>query len=155
MTTTPLLQKRRATDADIPFLLALRRETMDVWLAASGVGMKDDAHRARLLYRFDCADVVVHDGEPAGLLKVDRTPGVWDIIQMQIGSRFQGRGLGRALLEDLLAAAAHARVDVRLGVLKANPARRLYERLGFVVVGEDADEYFMRWTLRDGVQSEP
>lgn len=153
MTATRLLQKRSATDADIPFLLALRRETMDGWLAASGASMTDEMHRARLVYQFDCAEVLLHDGEPIGLLKVRRAADVWDVIQMQIGSRFQGRGFGRVLLEELLAAAAAARADVRLGVLKANPARRLYERLGFVVVGEDAEECFMRWASRDAGQA--
>jgi hypothetical protein len=33
------------------------------------------------------------------------------------------------------------RSSVRLGVLKANPARRLYERLGFVVVQEKERSY--------------
>ena len=155
MTALPLLEKRPATDADIPFLLALRRETMDGWFAASGASMSDDAHLARLMYCFDRAEVLLHNGEPIGLLKVRREPGVWDIVQMQIGSRFQGMGLGRVLLEELLVAAAMARADVQLGVLRANPARRLYERLGFVTVGEDADEYFMRWTSRDARQSGP
>lgn len=154
MTAPPSLRKRPATDADIPFLLALRRETMDGWLAASGASMSDDAHLSRLMYCFDCADVLLQNGEPMGLLKVRRTAGVWDIIQMQIGSGFQGRGLGRALLEELLAAAAAVHADVRLGVLKANPARRLYERLGFVMVGEDAFGYLMRWTLRDVTEPE-
>lgn len=141
--------RRPATDADIPSLLALRRETMDVWLDASGARMSDETHLARLMYCFDCADVLLRDGEPIGLLKVQRAPGVWEIVQMQIGSRYQGKGIGRLVLQELLAAADLVRVEVRLGVLKPNPARRLYERLGFVVVGGDAEEYFMRRVSRD------
>jgi len=34
---------------------------------------------------------------------------------------------------------------VSLNVLFANPARRLYERLGFRVVGEGDHMYVMRW----------
>lgn len=147
--------RRPAADADIPFLLALRRETMDVWLDAGGASMSDETHLARLMYCFECADVLLQDGEPIGLLKVRRAPGVWEIVQMQIGNRYQGRGIGRLVLEELLAAADVAHVEVRLGVLKPNPARGLYERLGFVVVGEDADEYFMRWTPREAVESGP
>ncbi len=142
--------RRPATHADIPFLLALRRETMDRWFAAAGASLPEEAHLDRLMYCFECAEVLLQDGEPIGMLKVRRAPGAWDIIQMQIGVRCQGRGIGRVVLEELLAAAGAAHVEVRLGVLKANPARRLYERLGFVLTGEDADEYFMRWTAHDG-----
>jgi ribosomal protein S18 acetylase RimI-like enzyme len=36
---------------------------------------------------------------------------------------------------------------VALQVLKVNPARRLYERLGFSVTGENETLYFMKATV--------
>ncbi len=50
------------------------------------------------------------------------------------------------------AQAAHA--DVALSVLKANPALRLYERLGFRVVGEDEYEGLVNRRVRDGTAQE-
>lgn len=138
------LDRRTATEADIPFLLSLRRETMDVHLVASGASATDQSHLLRLMHHFDCAEVLIRNGEPVGLLKVRRSPAVWEIVQIQLGSRVRGRGIGTRLLEELLAQASAARVDVRLSVLKANPARNLYERLGFEVTGEDDHEYFMQ-----------
>ena len=44
------------------------------------------------------------------------------------------------------AAAAAAGIAVELSVLKANPAQRLYARLGFRPVGEAARAYTLRWT---------
>ncbi|RNF83588.1 GNAT family N-acetyltransferase [Montanilutibacter psychrotolerans] len=138
------LDRRPASEGDIPFLLSLRRETMDGHLMASGGSTTEEAHLARLMYHFDCAEVLTRNGHPVGLLKLQRFPDEWQIIQIQLSRDFQGQGIGRALLEELLADAAAAGADVSLGVLKANPARRLYERLGFEVVGEDALEYRMR-----------
>lgn len=46
-----------------------------------------------------------------------------------------GRGLGAQLLEHLLHAAASAYPAVYLSVRATNPAKRLYERFGFVVIG--------------------
>ncbi len=138
------LERRLATEADIPFLLSLRRETMDVHLVASGASTTDESHLARLMYHFDCSEVLMSNGEPVGLLKVRRSPEEWEIVQIQLSSRLQGQGIGRALLAELLADAADAQVDIKLSVLKANPAKHLYERLGFEVIGEDAHEYFMR-----------
>ena len=138
------LDRRPATESDIPFLLSLRRETMDSHLAASGASTSDESHVARLMYHFDCSEVLLSDGEPVGLVKVRRLPQEWEIVQIQLISRIQGQGVGGSLLEELLAEAARHHVGVKLSVLKGNPARNLYDRLGFVLVGEDAHEYFMR-----------
>lgn len=144
----PRLTRRPATEADIPFLVALREQTMDTHLAASGVvihaGDPGAARLQRVRHRFDCAQVLLYEGEPAGLIKLVKSRDRWALLQLQLSPRLQGRGVGRALLDELLAEADAAGVEVILGVLKANPARRLYERLGFVQVGEDAHEFHMR-----------
>lgn len=56
----------------------------------------------------------------------------------------QGHGIGAALIGDVLAEAARAGVATRLQVLRVNPARRLYERLGFAIEGETSTHYLMR-----------
>ncbi|HZX79830.1 MAG TPA: GNAT family N-acetyltransferase [Lysobacter sp.] len=139
---------RPATEDDVPFLLALRRQTMDPHLAASGADTSEAHHLERLRRGFEHARVLELDGRPVGLLKVHRAPGEWEIIQIQLGPELQGRGVGRALLQQVIDEATAAGAGLRLGVLKANPAKRLYERLGFVVVDETAHEYVMRRALR-------
>ena len=141
------LARSTATEADIPFLLALRRATMDDYLRASGADASEAAHRERLLYRFDCAEVLLMNDEPVGLLKVDHGDSEWKVIQIQLSPAVQGQGIGRQVLEGVIADARKAGVDVVLSVLKANPARSLYERLGFVVEDEDAHEFFMRLAI--------
>lgn len=138
------LTRRPATTADIPFLLALRQRTMDSHLAASGVIIDLVTHRERLMFRFDCAEVILDDEQPVGLLKVARDAVPWTVIQIQLDPEFQGRGVGSQLLGELIREATFAKADLALSVLKANPARGLYERLGFVVVGEDSHEYYMQ-----------
>ncbi len=142
------LHRRAATDADLPFLLDLRRQTMDVHLIASGIDVSDQAHRVRIADQFDVAEILLADGEPAGLLKLRRDAEVWDLIQLQLAAHLQGRGIGRAVLETVIAEATAAGADVKLSVLKHNPARRLYERLGFQCIAEDDVEFFMRRSLR-------
>ena len=130
--------------ADVPFLLSLRRETMDRPLAASGVAVDEASHRAWVMHPFDCAEILLADGEPVGLLKLRRSAAEWEIVQVQLVPSLHGRGIGRTLLQDVLAEAAAADVRVCLSVLKAHPARHLYERLGFGVVDEDTHEFHMR-----------
>jgi ribosomal protein S18 acetylase RimI-like enzyme len=41
-----------------------------------------------------------------------------------------------------------------LKVIKGNPAKRLYDRLGFEVVGEDDTQFYMRRAPRAPAESE-
>lgn len=137
------LSLRPATEADLPFLLALRQESMGPHLAEAGLHGTSDDFMRRVMHRFDCAQIVLADGAPVGLLKLLRESGRWQVLQIQLSEDVRGHGLGRQLLEDVMAEAARAEVPVTLSVLKANPAKQLYERLGFSVVGEDAHEFHM------------
>ena len=78
--------------------------------------------------------VLMADDEPAGRLLLDRRRGSVHVVDFAVHPRYQGRGLGGAVLRDLLATAPG---PVRLTVRRDNPARRLYERLGFTVLADD------------------
>ena len=138
------LTRRQAEESDVPFLLRLRRESMDRHLQASGASTSEADHLARLRYRFECAEVLLDDGNPVGLLKVSRDAKDWKVIQIQLAPSHQGQGLGAKLLRQVIAEAVAAGASLTLSVLKANPARSLYERLGFVVESESEHEYNMR-----------
>ena len=58
---------------------------------------------------------------------------------------YRNRGLGAALIHDLMAECAASREPLRLQVAKGNRAARLYERLGFLKTGEDEIYYHMWW----------
>lgn len=47
------------------------------------------------------------------------------------------------LLQSLIAEARGAGASLRLSVLKANPAKRLYEPLGFAVISQSESAYEM------------
>lgn len=138
------LTRRQATESDVPFLMRLRRESMDQHLIAAGASTSEPDHFARLMYRFDCAEVLLQEGSPVGLLKVSRSGRDWKIIQIQLVAKLQGPGLGGKLLKQVITEAVTAGASLTLSVLKANPARLLYERLGFVVESESEHEYHMR-----------
>jgi ribosomal protein S18 acetylase RimI-like enzyme len=141
------LTRRTAEQSDVAFLMRLRRESMDQHLEASGMSMSEAEHLVRLRYRFECAEVLLQDGNSVGLLKVSRDGNDWKIIQVQLLTELQGKGLGEKLLQQVIDEAGAAVASLTLDVLKANPARSLYERLGFVVEGESDCEYTMRCAL--------
>lgn len=75
--------------------------------------------------------VVLIDGESAGRLYLGRYSGELRIVDVLLLPAHRGRGIGTALLEAVIRVGDRDGVDVTLHVEPWNPARRLYERLGF------------------------
>jgi ribosomal protein S18 acetylase RimI-like enzyme len=135
---------RPATPDDRDWLVELRLRTMDPHFVASGQLLTRADHEARVVHDYDCIDVVEVGGARAGIIKVVRDAPEWKLVQVQIEPGLQRHGLGTSVIEALLTEAHRHGVSVGLSVLKVNPARRLYERLGFSVVGESDHAYQMR-----------
>jgi len=58
----------------------------------------------------------------------------------------QRRGIGAAIVRSVIAEAEAGRLPAGLRVFKINVgARRLYQRLGFAIVGENETHYDMRY----------
>jgi ribosomal protein S18 acetylase RimI-like enzyme len=54
------------------------------------------------------------------------------------------RGIGTEVVKALIEEATRAGRAMTLGVVKTNPALRLYERLGFRTTHEDERKFYMR-----------
>ncbi len=117
---------------------------MSEHIKASGQKLSVEHQRKRVLQDFDSIRVLEIDGEPVGMLKIVKKPDQWKLVQIQVLPTFQNRGIGGAMVERLLNDARRECTPVSLSVLKVNPARHLYERLGFRVVTEREYAYDMR-----------
>jgi len=87
--------------------------------------------RADLDPSFD--KIVQLAGTDIGLIGVERHADHWFLAKLYLLPAYQNRGLGGWLLQRLMQEASLARVPLRLTVLEVNPARRFYERHGFVL----------------------
>ena len=73
------------------------------------------------------------------LVRLDRDATKTQLIQMAVDLEFQGRGVGKMLVEHLIAFALENRVrEIRIHA--RNDVSSFYERLGIEVVGEPFDE---------------
>ncbi|MET7572681.1 GNAT family N-acetyltransferase [Streptomyces sp. NPDC005492] len=142
---------RPARATDVEAVAELRAEVMRADLERLG---RYDARRVRqrLLDRFEPEHtwVIEVGGAFAGCVALRPDEGArchW-LEHFYLAARLQGVGIGSAVLRELL-----ERCDrddgalVRLNVLQGSPARRLYERHGFVVETEDEVDVFM---VREG-----
>jgi GNAT superfamily N-acetyltransferase len=135
---------RAATRGDVPFLVELRRQTMVPHQVASGVVPSEEELTRRVVSRYEFAQIVLLDDQPIGLFKVPRDGLQWEVMQVQLSPHWQGGGVGTLLIQRVVAEAESVGATLRLSVLRANPARRLYERLGFAVVEEKEHAYTMQ-----------
>lgn len=138
---------RPAGPEDRDFLLDVYASTREAELApvpwtpeqkAAFLKMQFEAQAADYSRNYMEADfsVIEVDGAPAGRLYVERQPGEIRLIDIALVPAFRGRGIGTGLLRDLLEEADAKGKGVSLHVEVFNPARRLYERLGFTAVSE-------------------
>ncbi|WP_197081520.1 N-acetyltransferase [Chromobacterium sp. LK1] len=137
---------RPAVRSDLAFLLALRRASMGPHLQTAGRPCDEDALLSRVHDGFEHAAIIMEGERDIGLLKVARRLPAWQLIQLQLLPDRQGRGLGAQLLRGLQREAEQAGAALELSVLERNPARRLYQRLGFVDIRHADGEFLMRWS---------
>ena len=99
-----------------------------------------ESQRARFLARPERdVRVVWRDGAAVGAVHLENDgDGFLRIGLLEVLPRFQGQGIGTVVLQALDEEAARAGDALVLRVRHGNPARRLYERLGFRTTAEDA-----------------
>ena len=98
-------------------------------------------------------DVIMIDGESVGRMMVDRRADAVHLIDIALLPTVRNAGIGSSLLDRLKAQARSHSLPVELSVVKTNPAVRLYEREGFVVIADNDPYVFMRWTPESNLDS--
>ena len=137
----PAWNLRPATTADVEPLTELRAVVLRPDLERLG---RYDEVRVRQRFRdgFDPSHTWVIEASGAFAGSIALRPaedGPW-LEHFYLDPAWQGRGLGTAVLQHVLDSCDG---PVRLNVLQGSPARRLYERHGFIVDSEDAVDIFM------------
>lgn len=141
---------RRVEAEDFAFLYALHVATMKE-LVTQVWGWDENDQRDRFALAFVAprsetalAEIIVVDGRDVGVLGQERREAEWFISNIEIAPEHQGCGLGASVISGVTERAAMLGMPVTLQVLQINRARRLYERLGFVVTGETETHFLMR-----------
>ncbi|HET9155168.1 MAG TPA: GNAT family N-acetyltransferase [Myxococcaceae bacterium] len=83
------------------------------------------------------------DGVDVGWLQTVVSKSEHMLGQIFVDAPFQRKGIGTEVLRRIVEEASRLQLPIRLAVVKFNPSRRLYERLGFKVTHEDERKVYM------------
>ena len=151
---------RSAGEADEPFLFQLysstRREELAAWnwtdaQMAAFLEMQFRAQRVSYASAYPGAEhsLVLEDGRPIGRLLVWRGEQEVRLVDIALLPASRGQGIGARLIRQLMEeCAVHGR-RLTLQVLVTNPAKRLYQRLGFRRTGGDPMYDQMEWSFQE------
>jgi ribosomal protein S18 acetylase RimI-like enzyme len=90
--------------------------------------------------------IILFKGQPVGRLILVRRDEEIRLADVALLSEHRGKGIGSALIKDLMNEANSSARPIRLQVDKPNVgALRLYERLGFSVTGENMTHFQMEY----------
>jgi len=142
---------RDIVDNDMPFLSRLYRSTREEEMAStpwtdaekqSFVDMQFRAQHAHYQKHYtDALWLIIEvNGTSVGRLYFERWTSELRIIDIALLPDARGKGIGAAILQDLLDESASAGKNVGIHVEKVNPAMSLYRRLGFRTI-EDKGVY--------------
>ena len=137
-----------AAAADAEGLVAIRIAAMRESLERIG---RFDPQRARdrFLANFDPAHTrhVIVDGARVGFVVVRPQDDEWLLDHLYVLPAHQGRGIGAAVLQDVLASADARGQALRVGALRGSDANRFYARHGFELVAHtEWDNHYRRPT---------
>ena len=137
---------RPATESDYDYLWWLHGATMRTYVEAIW-GWDEAVQRQLFDDRFDPArmEIIESAGQAVGYISVERRRGFIFLSAIEVAPDFQSQGIGTHLIRDLQDEAERQGIPLRLRVLKGNPARRLYERLGFAATGDTETHITMSW----------
>jgi len=134
---------RPAVDADFE---ACRRTYFaeTAWINERLQLKREDQETAfRNLWKHSQVCVIQADGVDVGWLQTVVSKDEEFLGQIFVDAPFQRKGIGTEVLQRIVEEASRLKLPIRLAVVKFNPSRRLYERLGFRVTHEDERKVYM------------
>ena len=138
---------RECTLEDFDFLFNLKKQNFKCYVDKIW-GWNDEDQKQRLKQdlkeHLQHKRIILLQNKEAGIYAIHTTEnGDLFINEISILKDYQNKGIGRKILEEQLKENHKKGIRTILQVFKDNPAKRLYEELGFKVYGETETHYQM------------
>jgi GNAT superfamily N-acetyltransferase len=147
---------RPATPDDYDFVFSVHCTAMRPYVEPI-YGWDEDWQSCHIREQFDPdkRQIIRYGGADVGYISVEEQQSCHLLQMIAILPEYQGRGIGATLIRRLQRRARLKGVPLMLQVLKGNPARRLYERLGFKVFDATDTHHQLRWAAQPSQSEEP
>ncbi|AIG01581.1 putative acetyltransferase [Pseudomonas fluorescens] len=127
---------KAASDQHLAFARSLTHQAMDHYYRQYHLTWSDKGFDTAWSGRENW--LICQDGKLVGFVSLSRDDKALYIRELHILDAFRCQGAGRWVLEQMISKArAESRHYLRLTVFKSNPAKRLYQRQGLKIVGEE------------------
>ncbi|MEO2280690.1 GNAT family N-acetyltransferase [Pseudoalteromonas pernae] len=148
---------RKYSNSDIPFMQQLYASTRESELAMTNFSVEEKERfisqqfTAQLAHytQYYCADsfhIIELNNQPIGRLFVDYWENEIRIVDIALMPQYRNSGIGTYYFEKLFAQARELNQPISIHVEHSNPAKKLYERLGFTLKTQTNDIYLlMQW----------
>ena len=147
---------RPVSTEDYSFLLEVYASTRELELAMSGwdkaqqdtfVRMQFDAqqHYYGAAFPDGQHNIILVDGQPTGRIYTTEDEEQIKILDITLLPSRRNAGVGTPLIKEVLERAQAVGKRVQIYVESYNPSRRLFERLGFSIIGDDGLNLLFEW----------
>jgi len=139
------IQLRTATGSDEDFVNTLTRRVMRKYVESTWKHSEDQ----KRYYALNCfkqatTKIIQCNGKDIGRMTVRNATNRIILDGIHLTEAFQGQGIGRYLIKQLIDDAAARQLPLELILLKSNPVITLYEHLGFHTYKADKNRFYMR-----------
>jgi ribosomal protein S18 acetylase RimI-like enzyme len=135
---------RPARPEDFDFCADLYFSEMARTIRELNLDLAKQAANLRQHWELQQVRIITGDGDDVGWVQSMIEGDALFLGQLFVAPAHQGHGVGTIIVRRLIEEAACERRAVTLGVVKTNPALRLYQRLGFRTTHEDKRKFYMR-----------
>jgi len=149
------IELRPATLADTKFLWDVFCISMKDYIIQTRGEWNEEREKSQFLHQLDlsAAQVILSKNLEVGFIMAPIKDNARWIHTICVVPEHQNRGIGTEVIRSIIGEIETQKIPLYLSVLKVNPARGLYERLGFGIIEET--KHHFRMQFHGGEGSEP
>ena len=117
------------------------------WYIEIIYGWNTEVQREKTIHELqkhkDDMRILIKDGKDIGVTTFYEENNQYVVGLIMIHPEYQGESLGSKIIKEYIDLAKKSNKKIKIKVYKENPAKRLYERLGFKIYNEDDTHLYL------------
>lgn len=140
------MEFRKCKYSDADYILKLK-ELCIKWYIEIIYGWNTEVQREKTIHELqkhkDDMRILIKDGKDIGVTTFYEENNQYVVGLVMIHPEYKGEGLGSKIIKEYIDLAKKSNKKIKIKVYKENPAKRLYERLGFKIYNEDDTHLYL------------